>query len=549
MAGASGVEVSSVDVQAQRTGVEFVAMEQRKSWTMWWSRRVGLLLGVLAMGCGWPGCDLGCGFPDTVTWTDDDAADDDVSDDDTSADDDTSTDDDVGPVDADGDGFESDEDCDDSDPFVNPDAVEICNGNDDDCDEDVDEECTECDRLVPDDDVTVAGAIDSAVDGDTVCVRPGDYAESIDFGGKQLHLRGLAGVEETTLSGDGTTSVVTFAQGEGPGCILEGFTISGGEGTQGGGVVIDGASPNLTRLLITDNHVAGKGGGVYMASSSAVLSHLVIDQNIASQTGGGIYMESSAPTLSSVVVTGNLCDDGGGIYALQSAPTLQNSRIGNNGASNDGGGLLLDSATSAVSLDNVVVAINSAGGRGGGICALDTDLTSTNCAFINNESTGAGGAVYVDGASGTFTNVALASNTGSDAAISVDGGSATFAHCATWDSTPTGFSGVADPTGSNGNTETDPQFTATAAPSLLNWNLHLTLISGLIDAGSATVLDPDGGPSDIGMYGGSLAGNWDLDGDGYPEWWQPGEYDDESYPAQGWDCDDDDPTDHAAEGC
>ena len=521
---------------------------ERKSWMMWWSRRAGLLLGMLALGSGWPGCDLDCGFPDAATWADDDAADDDTADDDT-ADDDTSADDDVGPVDADGDGFENDEDCDDSDPFVNPDAIEICDGVDDDCDEDVDEDCMECDRLVPDDDATVAGALDGAVNGDTVCVRPGDYGESIDFGGKQLHLRGLAGIEETILSGDGVSTVVTFAQGEGPGSILEGFTITGGEGTLGGGVRIDSASPTLTRLLISENHVVGTGGGVYMLSSSADLSHILIDQNIASQSGGGIHMESSTPTLSSVVVTGNGAADGAGIYALESAPVIENVRIGNNNANNDGGGLLLDSSTAAVSLDNVVVGINSAGGRGGGICALDTALTSTNGAFVRNEATGVGGAVYLDGPSGAFTNVAFASNTGSDAAVSVGGGSATFAHCSVWDSTPAGFAGISDPTGSNGNVAVEPQFTNATLPGLLSWDLHLTLISGLIDAGSATVLDPDGGPSDIGIYGGALAGNWDLDGDGYPEWWQPGEYDEEAYPEQGWDCDDDDPTDHATDGC
>jgi hypothetical protein len=47
----------------------------------------------------------------------------------------------LGPViDEDGDGYEASVDCDDDDPDVFPDAPERCNGLDDDCDEEVDEE-------------------------------------------------------------------------------------------------------------------------------------------------------------------------------------------------------------------------------------------------------------------------------------------------------------------------------------------------------------------------------------------------------------------------
>ena len=47
---------------------------------------------------------------------------------------------DTGPLDADGDGHPATEDCDDTNPEVSPSADETCNGIDDDCDEEIDED-------------------------------------------------------------------------------------------------------------------------------------------------------------------------------------------------------------------------------------------------------------------------------------------------------------------------------------------------------------------------------------------------------------------------
>ncbi|MCB9741288.1 MAG: putative metal-binding motif-containing protein [Alphaproteobacteria bacterium] len=53
--------------------------------------------------------------------------------------DDSGSDDTGAPVDADGDGFTAAEDCDDDDATVNPDAVEVCDGVDNNCDAQIDE--------------------------------------------------------------------------------------------------------------------------------------------------------------------------------------------------------------------------------------------------------------------------------------------------------------------------------------------------------------------------------------------------------------------------
>ena len=48
---------------------------------------------------------------------------------------------DTGITDCDGDGYDADEDCDDTDATVYPDAIEVCDGIDNDCDSEIDEDC------------------------------------------------------------------------------------------------------------------------------------------------------------------------------------------------------------------------------------------------------------------------------------------------------------------------------------------------------------------------------------------------------------------------
>jgi MYXO-CTERM domain-containing protein len=48
-------------------------------------------------------------------------------------------------------------DCDDADPLVHPDAEELCQGLDDDCDGDVDEGCPEVPGLTPEDESASEG--------------------------------------------------------------------------------------------------------------------------------------------------------------------------------------------------------------------------------------------------------------------------------------------------------------------------------------------------------------------------------------------------------
>lgn len=57
-------------------------------------------------------------------------------------------------------------------------------------------------------------------------------------------------------------------------------------------------------------------------------------------------------------------------------------------------------------------------------------------------------------------------------------------------------------------------------------SFHLSLSSPLINVGDPAVFDVDGSRSDLGSYGGSEGDGWDLDLDGYPDWFWPGTLED-----------------------
>jgi hypothetical protein len=93
---------------------------------------------------------------------------------------------------------------------------------------------------VPGDLPTIQLAIQLSHDGDTVVVSPGEYviSSAILFLGKQITVRSSDGAARTTIRMSSTpasvlrASVVIFENGEGPGTVLDGFTITGGLGSE-----------------------------------------------------------------------------------------------------------------------------------------------------------------------------------------------------------------------------------------------------------------------------------------------------------------------------
>jgi len=202
-------------------------------------------------------------------------------------------------------------------------------------------------------------------------------------------------------------------------------------------------------------------------------------------------------------------------------------------------------------LDVVAVLANDAGDEGGGVYAyLSSASALTNLTLADNTAAGEGGGLYLRYASIPISNSIFSANAAAEGgSVYADGSTPTVTYCDAWLGEPDEYVGFTDPTGADGNLAVDPGFLDLGASRALDWDLHLATTSALIDAGDPAVHDPDGSTSDMGAFGGAYADLWDLDGDGYPSWWQPGSYDALLYPAEGWDCDDTDPWVFPGSGC
>ncbi len=82
---------------------------------------------------------------------------------------------------------------------------------------------------VPANVATVQGAIDFALDGDTVVVAPGLYVEALEFNGNSIVLKSSDGPNVTTLQAPNSSqTTITLFNGEDSTTVIEGFTIQNG---------------------------------------------------------------------------------------------------------------------------------------------------------------------------------------------------------------------------------------------------------------------------------------------------------------------------------
>lgn len=265
-------------------------------------------------------------------------------------------------------------------------------------------------------------AIDLAANGDEIAVSAGTYNVHLDFKGKNVKLKSLNPynpdtVAATILDGTNTGTVVTFSNGEGAGAILTGFTIRNGNAQNGGGVYISGASPTITKNVITGctAHSAintGGGGGLVAVSGSPAISYNTFTNNTADANGGSVSMVSCGGIFMNNSISGGTATNGGGVAIYGGTVNVLYCTFTNNAATAEGGALYCSGASTAYMAGNTLSA-NTAN-HGGGIFCNSTSVAQMACNLIHhNTGLDSGGGAFLFSTSPIFAlNTVVANNSG-----------------------------------------------------------------------------------------------------------------------------------------
>jgi hypothetical protein len=185
--------------------------------------------------------------------------------------------------------------------------------------------------------------------------------------------------------------------------------------TQGGASTIDGQEARRGMTVISnvtgtiEHFIIQRGEGGIFNNGTITLNNSTIVSNTASSSDwGGIFNGGGTLVMNDSAVNGNQGLDGGGILNSGGTVTLNDSSVSNNN-SYTGGGIY---SSGTLTLNNSTVSGNTAF-LGGGIYNDSTGTVNlNNCTISNNTATGDGGGICVNaGVAFSLQNTILAGNT------------------------------------------------------------------------------------------------------------------------------------------
>jgi len=170
----------------------------------------------------------------------------------------------------------------------------------------------------------IQDAVNVCEDGARVLVSNGTYTLSSPISlTNGIRIESLGAPELVTLDGNDSTGCFYSSHTNN---IIDGFTITHGSGTNGGGVELNGG---LARNCIIMTNSAFNGGGAYL-SAGASLRSCKISGNSA-QFGGGVAVGDSGTVVNCTIVYNTAATNGGGLYSTSSV-VLVNGIIYSNSA-------------------------------------------------------------------------------------------------------------------------------------------------------------------------------------------------------------------------
>ncbi len=183
----------------------------------------------------------------------------------------------------------------------------------------------------------------------------------------------------------------------------------------GGGV----SSPAITNCSFISNSAAGGGAmSAYGSNSSPTVTGCTFTNNAASSKGGALDMNGTAgvcsPIFTSCTFTGNtaVANAGAasntGVAATPSSPQYVNCTFSANRAGTQGGGIYANTVQLTVAGSTLK---NNVSAGGGGLYQITGTLTLTNDSLNYNYGAQNGGGAFIDGVSGTFTNIVCLGDT------------------------------------------------------------------------------------------------------------------------------------------
>ncbi|MFC1737814.1 hypothetical protein ACFL1G_02050 [Planctomycetota bacterium] len=158
------------------------------------------------------------------------------------------------------------------------------------------------DLLVPSQYETIQEAVDAAGRGDTVIVADGVYTGEGNTDiliSKSITVRSENGPNNCIIDcnnvGRGFEVYSHDCDFEYPGPNIEGFTITDGNSSRGGGVLVDCSEqdytcPTITNCIVTNNFSHQQGVGISCIGGSPVISDCLITNNFSINWGGRWYL-------------------------------------------------------------------------------------------------------------------------------------------------------------------------------------------------------------------------------------------------------------------